>query len=235
MSLSNQELQLRFASLTTPLVADACMTLQRICRFAPGIWPLLPGPPLCGRALPVRHFGSVDVFLEAFEGAAYGDVLVIDNDGRSDEGCIGDLTALEAQGAGLAGIVVWGAVRDVAELAQIGLPIYCRGRCPLGPAGLRPRAGSHHEVCIGPVVVTREDVVIADGNGVLFVAAADAAEVLDQAEAIARRERDQAQRARAGRSLREQFQFREFLAERARNPAYTLREHLQRLGAAIEV
>ena len=56
--------------------------------------------------VPARHFGSVDVFLEAMQTAKPGEVLVIDNGGRLDEGCIGDLTALEAEHCGLSGIIV---------------------------------------------------------------------------------------------------------------------------------
>jgi regulator of RNase E activity RraA len=78
-------------------------------RIAPsGIAPLLPGQRLAGHALPAIHSGSVDVFLEAMQHGHSGDVLVIDNGGRTDEGCIGDLTVLEAQACGLGGIVVWG-------------------------------------------------------------------------------------------------------------------------------
>ncbi len=52
---------------------------------------------IAGRALPVKHYGSVDIFLEAMGTAQPGDILVIDNERRMDEGCIGDLTALEAK------------------------------------------------------------------------------------------------------------------------------------------
>jgi len=45
---------------------------------------------IAGRVLPVRHYGSVDVFLEAMGMAQPGDILVIDKGGRMDEGCIGD-------------------------------------------------------------------------------------------------------------------------------------------------
>jgi regulator of RNase E activity RraA len=62
---------------------------------------VVPGSRLAGRACPARHAGSVDAFLEAFETAAQGDVLLVDNGGRLDEACAGDLVDLEAQGAGV--------------------------------------------------------------------------------------------------------------------------------------
>ena len=49
-------------------------------------------------------------------------VLVIDNAGRRDEACVGDLTALEVRLAGLAGMLVWGCHRDGPEIAAIDLP-----------------------------------------------------------------------------------------------------------------
>ena len=98
-----------FTDLPTPLVADACMRCGVPLRAAhPGIRAVVAGQQIAGRVLPVRHYGSVDVFLEAFNRAEAGDVLVIDNGGRVDEACIGDLAVLEAGSAGVAGLVVWG-------------------------------------------------------------------------------------------------------------------------------
>ena len=72
-----------FAQLSTPLIADAALRLKIPFRIAPaGIRPVSPGQRVAGPALPVRHFGSVDVFLEAMQDAQPGDVLVIDNGGR---------------------------------------------------------------------------------------------------------------------------------------------------------
>jgi regulator of RNase E activity RraA len=74
---------MEFGGLSTPLVADACVRTGVPLRVAPpGIGVVIPGQRIAGRALPARHYGSVDVFLEAFSGAAHGDVLVVDNGGR---------------------------------------------------------------------------------------------------------------------------------------------------------
>ena len=125
---------MEFGGLSTPLVADACVRTGVPLRVAPpGIGAVIPGQRIAGRALPARHYGSVDVFLEAFSGAAHGDVLVVDNGGREDEACVGDLVVLEAQAAGVGGVMVWGRHRDTAELTQIALPVFSYGRCPAGP------------------------------------------------------------------------------------------------------
>src|SRR5581483_8611973 len=101
-----------FVDLSTPLVADACVRAGVPLRAAPaGIRPVLLGQRIAGRVLPARHYGSVDVFLEAFGAAEPGDLLVVDNGGRTDEACVGDLTVLEAAAAGVAGLVVWGLHR----------------------------------------------------------------------------------------------------------------------------
>jgi regulator of RNase E activity RraA len=179
------------------------------------------------------HRGSVDVFLEANARAARGDVLVIDNQGRRDEGCIGDLAVLDAWSAGISGVLVWGCHRDTAELRQIALPVFSYGACPAGPQRLdRPAA---HTPTFGDVPFSADDFVFADEDGAIFIEAARVAEVLDAAESIAAVERRQAALVREGRSLRTQLRFDEYLTLRERDPAYTLRRHLLAIGGAVEV
>jgi 4-hydroxy-4-methyl-2-oxoglutarate aldolase len=232
----NRELFYAFTELSTPLIADACLRLEIPLRLAPpGIRPVLPGHRVAGRVLPVRHYGSVDIFLEAMGIAEPGDILVIDNAGRLDEGCIGDLTALEAQASRLAGIVVWGAHRDTAELEQIGFPVFSYGTCPAGPQRLDiPAPDALLSARLGECVVSKEDIAFGDRDGVLFAPGQQAEEILAVARSIWQKERDQANAVRAGRRLREQLRFDEYLARRTADPSYTFRKHLRALGSAIE-
>ncbi len=109
--------------LTTAHLADGCLSARVPVRCA-RLQAVVPGSRLTGRVRPARHADSVDIFLEAFEHAEPGDVLVVDNGGRLDEACVGDLVVLEAQAAGLAGLVVWGLHRDTADIRAIGLPVF---------------------------------------------------------------------------------------------------------------
>ncbi|MEU9043930.1 MULTISPECIES: RraA family protein [unclassified Kitasatospora] len=225
-----------FAGLSTPVVADACVRLGVGVRAAPvGVGPVGAGARVAGRVLPVRHYGSVDVFLEAYGAARDGDVLVIDNGGRTDEACVGDLAVLEARAAGVAGIVVWGLHRDTPELLEIGLPVFSYGALPLGPMRLDDREPEALRTArVGPHTVTAGDVVFADPDGVLFVPADRAGEVLEAAGTIARTERAQAGRIAAGDTLRAQTAFDAYLERRAADPSYSFRQHLRRVGGAIE-
>lgn len=232
----NRELFYAFTELSTPLIADACLRLEVPLRLAPpGLRPILPEHRVAGRVLPVRHYGSVDIFLEAMGMAEPGDILVIDNAGRLDEGCIGDLTALEAQASRLAGIVVWGAHRDTAELEQIGFPVFSYGTCPAGPRRLdSPDSDALISARFGDCIVSKGDIVFGDLDGILFVPNQQAEEILAVARSIWQRERDQASAVRAGKTLREQLRFDEYLARRTADSSYTFRKHLRALGGAIE-
>jgi regulator of RNase E activity RraA len=231
------ELTSRFARLTTAHIADGCVRAGVPVRCAPfGVQALVSGWRIVGRALPARHSGSVDVFLEAFENAAQGDVLVVDNDGRTDESCVGDLVTLEAKGAGISGILIWGLSRDTVDIVEIGLPVYSLGTLPTGPLSVSARtANALAGAMVGEWLVTSDDVVFGDEDGALFVPGVEIDAVLGFAETIRDTERAQAERIAGGDSLRSQVGFADYLAARTIDPELTFRAHLKAVGGAIEV
>ena len=232
--MDNDAAAATFAPLSTAAVADACVRLAAEMRIAPpGIRPIAAGSRLAGRARPVRHHGSVDVFLAALEDASPGEVLVVDNGGRLDEGCIGDLVALEAAAAGIAGLAIWGCHRDTRALQAIDLPVFSYGACPAGPRR-PPIDRGEASTRFGPAAAIGTDHVFADDDGVLFVPSARAAEVLAVAAEIAAQEQAQADAVAEGRPLREQFRFRDYVAARRSEPNYGFREHLRRVHGTIE-
>lgn len=222
---------------TTPFIADACVQLSLPVRVGPfGMKCNFPGSKAAGPARPARHAGSVDVFLEAIAAAQKGDLLVIDNGGRVDEGCIGDLVVGEAVMSGIAATICWGAHRDTAAIAAIGARVWSLGTCPSGPLELRRRSMTALTAAsLGSVTVTPDDYVFADDDGVVVVAGQDLDRVIETAKDIASREGAQADHLLKGELLRSQFDLESYVARRHADPHYTFRQHLKSFGGAIEI
>jgi regulator of RNase E activity RraA len=222
---------------TTPFIADACTQLSLPVRVGPfGLTCNFPGSKVAGPARPARHAGSVDVFLEVIAESKQGDVLVIDNGGRRDEGCIGDLVVGEAFMSGIAGIICWGTHRDTAAIHTIGARVWSLGTCPNGPLELRKRSETALVAAsIGSVTVTLDDYVFADDDGVVVVAGAELSRLIETARDIATREGAQAERLMKGELLRSQFELHEYVTKRQADASYTFRDHLKSFGGAIEI
>lgn len=222
--------------LPTAAIADACVRLGLALRAAPvTVVPLTPGAPFHGPVRAITHLGSVDVLLATIEGAASGSVLVVDNGGRDDEACLGDLMVLEARLAGFAGVVVWGRHRDTAQLREIGLPLHSTGAYSAGPRRVPPPGAPMRSAFLDGIAVGDTDIAVADDDGVLFVAADRYEEVVATAELIVSTETAQSERMRRGESLRAQLNFAGYLARQSADPSLTLRRHLSERGGAIEV
>jgi regulator of RNase E activity RraA len=150
---------------------------------------LAEGPAPAGGA----HLGA-----RAIETAESGDVIVIDNNGRTEMGAWGGLLSVAARRKGVGGIVVDGACRDVDEAREMGLAVF-------GRAGVcRTARGRVHEASVGEpvslcgVLVHPGDVIVADASGIVVVPATRLDDVLTQAERIAAREAAMVRRLRDG-------------------------------------
>jgi regulator of RNase E activity RraA len=131
------------------------------------------------------------------------DVVVIDNHGRVDVSCWGGLLAEAAVQRGIAGVIVDGACRDVQESAALGLPVYARAAVPVSARGRIVQQSMDERIQVSGVSVASRDYVIADVNGVVFVAADQAERVIRLAQRIADREARMAEAVRAGRDVSE--------------------------------
>lgn len=142
---------------------------------------------------------------------------------------------LEASRAGLSGIVIWGLHRDTAELRSIRLPVFSLGALPAGPQRLdKQDALALSSATCGQHVVTAEDFVLADNDGVIFVPLDRAGDVAELAANIRDTERHQAARMQLGTTFRSQSRFDEYLAARRSGVDITFRQHLRSIGGAIE-
>ena len=111
-----------------------------------------------------------------------GDVLVIDGKGDLSSALIGSIMINACRRLGVAGIVVDGAVRDVEELAAIGVPVFAVGSNPNGPTKACPGRINAPIAC-GGVAVQPGDLIVGDSDGVTVIAREAAASLLDVAAA----------------------------------------------------
>jgi regulator of ribonuclease activity A len=99
-------------------------------------------------------------------------VLVVDGGGSLRRSLLGDNLAADAVKNGWAGVVVFGAVRDAAQLARIKLGIKALGTCPMRTVkrgeGLRDAP-----VAFGGVVFVPGDLLHADADGLAVLPVED--------------------------------------------------------------
>jgi 4-hydroxy-4-methyl-2-oxoglutarate aldolase len=139
------------------------------------------GPP--SKDVPARHLCSA-----AVEASGPSDVIVVAHQGRLDCAGWGGNLSRGARHREVQGTIVDGAIRDVDESEQLGYPVYALAATPRTARGRAQEHAWATAVRIGDVLVNPGDYVLADGTGVVFVAAARIDDVLEAAEAIAAKE-----------------------------------------------
>jgi regulator of RNase E activity RraA len=130
-------------------------------------------------------------------------VAVIANGGREDVSCFGGILAVAALRRGIAGIVIDGACRDIAESEELGLPVFGRAVVPVSARNRIVQTAMDVPIDFAGITVSSGDYVVADRSGVVFVAAADVERVVGLAERIAARERAMIEALRGGDSVLE--------------------------------
>jgi 4-hydroxy-4-methyl-2-oxoglutarate aldolase len=126
-----------------------------------------------------------------------GDVLVLTMPDPAPVALVGDLLATQAEAQGVAAILVDGAVRDVEELAELGLPIWARWIRVRGATKDIP--GTIDEpVTVGGQEIRAGDLVVLDGDGAALVAQDRIDEVLAAAREREERETVKREKLQAG-------------------------------------
>jgi 4-hydroxy-4-methyl-2-oxoglutarate aldolase len=122
-----------------------------------------------------------------------GDVLVLTSTEPAPVALVGELLATQAQRQGVAGVLVDGAIRDLDELAELGLPIWTRHVRAQGAT--KGQVGKLDvPVVVGRVEIRPGDLVVLDGDGALVLPAERLDEMLPLA--VERTERETAMRRR---------------------------------------
>jgi len=153
--------------IPTAVISD---DLNRTNAMVSVIKPVATGLTFAGQALTVRAFvGDNAAPHYALTKAWPGCIMVVDARGHTDTAVWGGLLMYAAKARGVAGVIVDGAIRDVAELRECGVPVYARTSVPNGPQKAWG-GGVNVTVQCGGVTVNPGDIVVGDDDGVVVFA-----------------------------------------------------------------
>lgn len=174
-----------FGRLSPTTLADV-LTRERVMHY--GIRPVWGPPPrVAGPAFPVRCGKGDNLMLHAAIHLAPGGSVVVVEAGDCDYAVAGGNVCAWAQQRGIAGFVVDGVIRDVAEVRERAFPVFARGVSPM--SGTKNKSGVlNGPVTCGGVRVVPGDIVVADEEGIVVIELERAEELLRLAEAKAARD-----------------------------------------------
>lgn len=195
----------RCRALSTSSISDA-LDKQGLAGAVEGLRPLMPSAAIAGQAFTLAYLpvgsagGTVGDFVDDL-GA--GDVVVIDNRGRTDCTVWGNIMTEVAKRNEVEGTVIDGVNRDLEESRVLDYPIWSRqGHMRTGKDRVMLQA-VNVPVCLDNVRVEPGDVICADGNGVVVIPLAHVDAILAIAESIEHKEDAILNDVRSGGSLGE--------------------------------
>ncbi|WP_105969969.1 RraA family protein [Streptomyces geranii] len=191
---------------STATLYEASSSYARACD--PVLRAAWPGARVAGPAFTVQGVGGDNLALHrAVAEAPPGSVLVVDLQ-RSAHGHWGEILAVAAQRRGLLGLVVDGGVRDVAEQAELGFPVFAPHVTVVGTGKEHPGVLGA-PVRVAGVVVRAGDLVVGDADGVIVVPSAAVPATLDASDARVADEQRALAAIRAGASTLDLYGLRE--------------------------
>ncbi len=159
---------------------------------------VVPGSRAAGPARTVRCGQDDNLMVHAALAEAQpGEVLVLTMPEPRPIALIGELIATQAKTAGVAAILVDGAVRDLDELRELGLPVWAR-YVRVSGAEKRVRGEIGGTVQVGGATIHQGDVVVLDADGAVVVERERIEEVLAAAQERFDRETEKRPKLQAG-------------------------------------
>ena len=140
--------------------------------------------------------------VQMIDEAKPGEVGIIVMEKGLDIAALGGLMGTAAKARGMAGMVLDGSVRDIAELRALGLPVFARGASPATAVGRFLSAARNVPVQCAGVAVKPGDVIVAGEDGVVVVPSESAEAVLKRAREIDERETKMVPHIQEHKSLR---------------------------------
>lgn len=194
-----------FKKLDTATVADAMDKIGIECALH-NIKPIDQKHKVCGKAFTVSYIpcgiekGTVGDFIDDVK---EGEVVVIDNNGRTDCTVWGDIMSIYAKERNIEATVIDGVCRDVPTILDIGYPIYSKGYyMRTGKDRVEVRA-VNEDVQISGIKVKNGDIILGDASGIVVIPSEKCEEVLEIANNIHEKESLIQEAIKSGSSLKE--------------------------------
>lgn len=184
----DDEVVSRFTGIPVANMSD-CMS--RLPAAGAAVRPMHDGSPMLGVAFTVKTRPGDNLMVhKALDMAADGDVVIVDAGGDLTNAIVGELMVAYAQRHGIAGLVIYGAIRDSDTLKQGAFPVFASGVTHRGPYKNGP-GEINVPVAIAGMVIEPGDLIAGDGDGVICVPYGEVEQVLADAQAKQRAEQNQ--------------------------------------------
>ena len=184
--MEKKELIAAIKNMDTASISDAMDKMGIPCGLL-GIQAVVEGHKICGEAFTVHYIpcgmgkGNVGDFIDDVEP---GQVVVIDNGGRTYCTVWGDIMTYTAKTKGIEGTLIDGVCRDVNGIKALDYGIYTKGKYMVTGKERVTVDAVNVPVAISGVQVRPGDIILGDDSGALVIPQEKAEEILAAAQHI---------------------------------------------------